>query len=153
MADNRELILSRLMVISQDISGIVTVARNRGLLRTEKRPAIIIADGDESVSLNSPKTNRPGMTPTINSMRPEIYVILNEQPTTNKEDNEIGQQLNAFRMTLVSKIASDAELKTLLGSNGGVSYNGCVTDLKSGSPFMGQMRIDFRFNYVFDPLA
>jgi len=155
MADKREQILVRLEDILALVEGIETVARNRGLMSNDKRPAIILLDGDESVTVQSPRrSNYPGLTPTINRARPEIYVLLKEERPTNitAGGKTVGTELNRLRIDITTRIATDAALLALMGSNGGMRYLGCATDLKSGSSLSGEMRLDFSFDYVFDPL-
>ena len=161
MADKREEILERLRAIAlaaQTGAGIVTVVRNRQLLQNEERPAMVILDGDERPAFtpNAAAADRyAGVRPVLTKMSPELYLLLDEaRPTglTAAAEN-VGTVLNDKRIKLCNAITNDAALKALLGSNGGIFYNGCVTDLKSGSPLTGQMRLDFSFNYLFNPTA
>lgn len=146
MPDTRELILTRLKTIAEDIDGVVEAVRNKISLDTLKRPGIIILDGDESVqnSRGNPPA-RGGIAPAVVRMEPQIWIVLEEKRPTNPN---LGQQINAFRMALLEAIAGDAELRTLLGSNGTLAYSGATTDLKSGAPVSGQMRLDFTIDYV-----
>jgi hypothetical protein len=159
MADKRELILLRLLAIctaTKTGAGIKTAVRNRGLLSTEQRPGAVLLDGDERPRLTHDRKSggRPGMTPSIMIMSPELYILLDET-MINREGvaDDKGSVLNTMRITLTRAISSDADLLALLGSNGEIVYNGCVTDLKSGSALTGQMRLDFNYQYVFDPRA
>jgi hypothetical protein len=159
MSDTRELILDRLLAISTEVAGFTSAVRNRGLLSTEKRPAIILLDGRETpVLTHGGRTNRArnGMlmplTPSVMSLEPEIYMLLDEnRPTNVKDDVNVGTRLGGFRVALIKAIAEDAELLSLLGANGGMLYNGYDTDLKSGGALSGQMRLDFQFRYTFFP--
>lgn len=155
MADKREMILARIAAITtgaQANAGIVTCVRNRGLMDNDRRPACVLLDGDEKPYTSTQR--RAGrsmpMGPVIMQMVPELYVILKEARPVNEN---VGLDLNTMRMKLSKAIVEDTELKTLLGANGGINYNGCVTDLKSGSPLTGQMRMDFTYRYVFDPTS
>jgi hypothetical protein len=158
MADTRELILVRLLAICVAQGGFVTKIRNRGLLETDKRPAAVLFDGDEApVLTHGGRSNRArngilmGITPQIMVMRPELFITLAE-PTNSKEALEaLGTALNAKRIQLIRAIGEDDELLLLLGANGGLLYNGCATDLKSGSTFKGQMRLDFEYRYTLFP--
>lgn len=154
MPDKREDLMVRLKAIAETVTGIETVQRNKGLLRDDKRPAIVILDGDESVSLLTPaRSNSAGMSKTLNTAKPEIYVLLKEYRPNNESDSavNVGTMLGALRKEVVKKIATDSALLALLGPNGKMQYTGCVTDLKSGSALSGEMRLDFSFSYVFDP--
>lgn len=154
MTDKRELILQRIAAIcvaEKTGAGIIEVVRNRGAMDNDKRPAVVLLDGDERPAFAAPTSGRTlPLGPAVMLMSPELYVILKESRPTNPE---IGSDLNEKRIKLAKAIAEDAELKTLLGANGGIIYNGCVTDLKSGSALTGQMRLDFSYRYVFDPTA
>jgi hypothetical protein len=160
MADTRELILQRLLAIALlQGPGFKSAVRNRGLRTNEKRPAIIVLDGDEApVLTHGGRSNRAQngitmpMTSQIMLMKPEIYILMDEQrPTNEKDEVQLGTDLNTKRVALLKGIAEDAELLSLLGSNGNMIYNGCVTDLKSGMALSGQMRIDMNLTYTFHP--
>jgi hypothetical protein len=154
MVDKREAILERIAQITtatKTAAGIVTAVRNRGLMSNEKRPACVLLDGDEKPAIflpNNRTDSRSASRPAIMRMSPELYVLMDEARPVN---DQIGQLLNAKRIALSLAIVTDEALKTLLGPNGGIVYNGCVTDLKSGSALTGQMRLDFIYTYVFDP--
>ena len=156
MPDKREDILARYLAIAVNVkladTTIKTAIRNRGWKSNEQRPAIILLDADEE-STGSQGTNGRGgmmMRPAIVTMRPELYVLLDER---RLENDTVGQDLNNYRVELSRAIATDQQMVALLGSNGKVVYNGCVTDLKSGSALTGQMRLDFAFTYLFVPTA
>jgi hypothetical protein len=158
MPDTRELILVRLLDIAETLAGLTTKIRNRGLLTTDKRPAVVLLDGDETpVLTHGGRSNRAkngilmGLTPQIMAMKPELYITLKEPSNSNDALEGLGTALNAKRIELINAIAEDEELLTLLGSNGGLVYNGCATDLKSGGAFKGHMRLDFEFRYTFFP--
>lgn len=155
MSDTRELILERIATLATEQAGFKSAVRNRGLRQTEERPAIILLDGDETpVLTHGGRQNRARsgrmmpLTPSIMQMKPELYILLPEARPTNEE---IGPALNAFRVQMCKAIAEDMQLLQLLGSNGTILYNGCTTDLKSGSAVTGQMRLDFAYNYTFFP--
>lgn len=155
MSDTRELILARIAALSVETAGFVAAVRNRALLKTEKRPAVILLDGDEFPVLTfGGRQNRAHsgritpLTPSIMQMRPELFILMPEDRPTNIN---IGPELNRKRVDLCKAIADDGPLLMLLGSNGNIIYNGCATDLKSGSALTGQMRLDFFYNYTFFP--
>lgn len=157
--DTRENILKRLLAVSQAASGFKTAVRNRGLLDTEKRPAVVLLDGDETpVLTHGGRSNRAHSgrsfypaTPVVMQMRPEIYILLEEKARVVTATDTIGPAVNAKRADLVRAITEDEQLQALLGANGTMIYNGCATDLKSGGSLSGQLRLDFLFNYVYFP--
>ena len=153
--DTREDILARLLVIAGTVTGIADTARNRGLLGNEKRPAIVVLYGDElprlSVDTSRIKGMASMMAPQIVQLRPEVYILPKEKRPTNQDASNIGTEANGFRIAFLEKVWGDVELAALLGSNGSMVYNGCETDLKSGSAMSGEIRLDFIVNYLLKP--
>lgn len=154
MIDTREQILNRILAICTESGGMVSAVRNRALLKTEKRPAVILLDGDETQQTTHPRNGRTSgrmmpLTPQIMTMRPELYILLEDKKV--EENTVIGPETNAARIRLCKAIGEDEQLLMLLGSNGGIVYNGAATDLKSGSALTGQMRLDFAYTYTFFP--
>lgn len=157
MASNvREQIFARLEVILADVSGVLTVKRNAGLVGDEKRPAIVILDGDEQNDLQALTSRTALMAKSNVTAKPEIFFLSKEYRPSNKKADDaknVGTILNDAKTAITSKIAGDTVIRGLLGPNGRLQYTGCVTDLKSGSALSGEMRMDFSFTYVLDPNA
>lgn len=160
MSDTREQILNRIITLATGKAGFVSAVRNRGLRDNEKRPAIIVLDGDEApVLTHGGRNNRAHsgrtmrMTPQVMVMTPQIFILMDEQATMPHPapPKEVGPALNERRVTIIKAIADDDQLLALLGSNGDIIYNGAVTDLKSGMNLEGQMRLDFLISYTFFP--
>jgi len=153
MIDKRELILQRLLVILGAVEGIAAARRNRGANAQNERPALVLVDGDESAVLSHKTSSRAGFAPSIQAMKPGIYILPKSLTPTNQDADgrNIGEITNGFRVAIIEKIAADTELENLLGPNGGISYNGAETDLKSGSALYGEMRLDFTLRYVLNP--
>lgn len=157
MPDNRALILQRVFTLLKATPNIKTVVRNRGLMQNEQRPAIALLDGDEIEGLRPPSNGRGAaaltIMRTIKIARPQIFVLLKTALPKNETgpNRTIGDDLHDYRNAICNAILQDAELKTLMGSNGSVVYQGAETDLRSGAAVAGQMRIDFSFTYIFDP--
>jgi hypothetical protein len=152
--DKRELILARLFTIMGTMTGVTTSVRNRGLLENERRPAQVLLDGDEVPLLTSSTSRLKGMTglmwPQLMDMRPQVFYLPKEKRPINAG---IGEQANAWRIQFLEKLWGSVELAVLLGSNGTIVYNGCETDLKSGSAMSGEIRLDFVVTYYFQPTA
>lgn len=153
-ADKREQILSRLAeLMTESYIGAKTVARNRGLLSEDVKPAIAIMDGDERVRLSGDgqgrgNNGRQAMLPQLVTMQPEIFTI----PEVKKPKNiGLGEEVNDLRITLIRVIAQDPVLLDIIGANGSIAYMGMVSDLKSGMNLDGQTRLDIAFTYVLDP--
>ena len=151
MTDNREAILARLEVVLAAIAGIESFARNRGLRDNDSRPGIVLLDGDESERpprVGRNVAGRQSMLPVFMAMRPQVFVLMD---TRKPQNVGIGTDINAFRTAIIRAVAADATLRALVGTNGDIVYNGSETDLKSGSPLDGEMRLDFTFSYFVDP--
>lgn len=151
--DQRESILERIKEICLNVqtanASIKSARRNQGLLANDKRPGVVLLDGDETATGTSGVNGRQQLyRPRLVEMKPEMYILLDER---RLENVNVGEDLNALRLAISVAITTDDQLATLLGSNGKVVYNGCVTDLKSGSALTGQMRIDFAYQYWFKP--
>lgn len=154
IVDRRELILVRLVELArEEYISARTVVRNRRLLAQDVRPAIAVLDGDEAARLTGDQLGRGiggrvGIPPELVTMRPEIFFILDSRQVKNVG---VGEDINAFRITLIQTIAGDPVLRSLVGSNGGMAYMGLTTDLKSGSRLDGEAKVEFAFTYPLDP--
>src|ERR1044072_3391496 len=155
---SRESILARVLALAQAVKTddvtIKSAVRNRGLLDTEKRPAIVLLDGDETNNLPPRPPGRGGTTlpPAIVTMTPELFILL-EEVRPKQEDKQVGQRINAYREALASALAGGTVLLGLLGSNGRTEDRGCAADLKSGAALSGEMRLDFAFTYALSPAS
>lgn len=149
MVDKRELILARTFEVGKAVTGFKINKRNEGGWKNKDLPAFVLLDGDERVDLQQPTASRAESAPVRVVMNPELYILLDKAALPR--DTDLGQRLNEFRMKLTKALATDQELLSLLGSNGSIAYNGCVTDLKSGQSLDGQMRIDYQIKYFFSP--
>lgn len=148
MTDKREEILTRLFELLQTVPGVTTVARNRGELPEDLRPAITLLDGDEEADLAAVAQGHMVQAPNIVTMRPEIYAVLQQREPKNEN---VGQDLNTFRKEILRVIIGDNNLKTLVGTNGLIFYEGCLTDLASGRSMQGQIQVRLAFRYVMKP--
>lgn len=155
-ATTREDILEKLLEIYHDVPNVVSVVRNRGLMSNEKRPAIVLMDGDEQEGLRPPSNGRGGgqvVYKTTKIMRPQTFLLFRTLAPTNVDEvgEDIGTKLNEYRVEIVRRVLDDTALRALLGSNGSLNYTGAETDLRSGAAMAGQIRIDFTIAFVFDP--
>jgi hypothetical protein len=152
--DKREDIIARLLIIAGTVPGITTTVRNRGLLQTEQRPAQVLLDGDEVPALTERTQRLKGTTglmwPQLMELRPQLFYLPKEKRPKNVG---IGEEANAWRLAFLEKLWASVELAELIGSNGSIVYNGCETDLKSGSAMSGEIRLDFVVTYILQPTA
>jgi len=144
--DKRELILARLFAVYQGIPGIETVVRNKGNLPEDKRPAISLFDADEEPDERA--WNIPGRVaaaPNLVNLRPETYVTL------NAGEENMGTVINGWRMKILKAVLLDDDLKTLVGENGAMRYEGCFTDLARERKLEGEIGLRLNFIYVLRP--
>lgn len=141
MADKRELILQRLLVIAEGIEGIVTASRNKDEITERARPAIVILDADEAAEDSDPN-NRPFNAARRVVMTPEMYIMLGAKP------QDLGTAINALRAKFVKAVLTDVPLKTLVGQNGDIRYEGCATALARGRNMEGEMGVSISFTYI-----
>lgn len=144
MADKREQLLSRLLVVAQGLPGIAGAFRNKDEISDKARPAIVILDSDEAADDADPP-NRPSRSPRRVAMTPEIYLLLGAKP------ENVGTEINAFRARFIKAVLGDAELLAIVGTNGDIRYEGCATSLARGRNMEGEMGISFSFTYVLRP--
>jgi hypothetical protein len=154
MADTRELILARISEIIDTLPATVmgaadvfaTTARNRGELMSVSRPALVVLDGDEVVNELTLPRGKGSSAARLITMAPEIAIIIGGREPQNEM---IGEDLNAMRLTVIDAIAKDATLLTLTGTNGDIQYTGLVTDLGWNKSMEGIMVLSFAITYVF----
>lgn len=124
------------------------IVHNRNELPKDKVPGIIILDADEIKDTRTQLRQR-GLTETrvpasIMKMTPEIYVVLDTRGITNEN---VGQDLNTARLAILAAVLPDNELQNIVGANGDIVYDGCVTDLARNRTMKGQLGISITFQY------
>ena len=161
--DRRELILERLTALLEDLTipilggpapNVFTEIpagnfdRNRNELDAKKVPGILLLDGDEvrdSRATLPPRGNVENAVPTqVMKMTPEIYVVLDVRGISNQN---VGQDLNAARLAILAAVLPDQTLQSIVGTNGDIVYDGCVTDLARNRSMKGQLGISLTFTY------
>lgn len=159
IADRRNLILERLDAILKGMTitlstGTIAVGnfvRNRGELPPGKVPGIVLLDADEVWDPHTPNLASRGdgqTTPGLIRMTPEIYIVLDVRKPNN---DEVGADLNMARALILGKLINDEALKTIVGSNGQIRYDGCVTDMARNRQMKGQLGMSITFIYPFVP--
>lgn len=135
--DVRETILARLTAIAETTGA--TVKRMAVTLNASERPAIVINDGDETIS-----AQKGGLAPLVVTLRPELILLAqaSDNPAT---------ALNKLRTTVIKAVLSDTTLATLAGVNGTVRYAGCQTDVARGEAYEASMSVAFEVNYTLKP--
>lgn len=154
--DRREAILLRILGVLSELPGVVTVHRNRADFQAvdpethlDILPVAVLLDGTEKVKTSgilNPNTGARG--PAIMELCPQIFIVL--KPTDDINNLGQGELMSLMRSRLVELITLDSALYGLMGTNGGVEYRGCMTDMQTGSSIQGQMQLEFVFAYVLD---
>ena len=160
--DRRQLVLSRIYELLGNLTvpllggpnsggtAIVpgNIVHNRNELDKKYVPGIILLDADEikdSRAQLPPRGMQEMRVPTsIMRMTPEIYVILETRGITNEN---VGEDLNTARLAILAAILPDTQLQNIVGSNGDIVYDGCVTDLARNRTMKGQMGMSITFTY------
>ncbi len=145
MSDQRELILARLLAIYKTVDGVKRVSRNEQVAEDWEFPAILLLDADEDSDDTVSNRNRPVNRTSLIVMSPETYVIFGGLP------EDVGSELNRFRARVVKAVLTDAELATLVGTNGDVVYLGCATSLTRGRELIGDIGLNFSIKYLLKP--
>jgi hypothetical protein len=143
MTDKREQILQRIAAVAAGVSGVTAVFRNTESIGETRLPAIVILDGDEVADDRDMGRGRPGISPNIMVMRPELRVIV------ASATRDPGTVLNELRAAFVKAILEDATLISICGSNGGMRYEGCGSGFAAGRTLQGEMAVNIAFTYVF----
>ena len=160
--DRRQLVLTRLFELLGNLtvplkggpnSGGVSIipgniVHNRNELDKKYVPGIILLDADE---IKDPRAQLPvrGMQEmrvpsSIMKMTPEIYVVLDTRGVTNEN---AGEDLNTARLAILAAILPDSQLQNIVGDNGDIVYDGCVTDFARNRTMKGQMGVSITFTY------
>jgi hypothetical protein len=159
--DRRQLILGRLHVVLSELTISLAggptgaleiksgnIVQNRNELPKELVPGIIVLDADEIKDPRAQLRER-GLAETrvpsnIMKMTPEIYVVLDTRGITNKN---VGQDLNTARLAILAAVLPDEQLQRIVGANGNIVYDGCVTDLARNRTMKGQLGVSITFTY------
>lgn len=145
--DKREAILERLFTVLAGLDGFASIWRNRAELKEDKRPALVMLDGSEAVQLAQARNGRgqpAGVAQSLLYVKPQIFVLLKSQ---KPENATVGQLLNQYRRSIILAVAQDDALTAMVA--GSVEYDGCETDMQTGSTVQGEMQLHFSFPYAF----
>src|SRR5882724_3643835 len=108
----REQLLNQIEAALASISGVATCARNRGLLKEDEKPAIILLDGIERSTMEVARNKSVRMPPVIFKMQPQIFVVLQQRDTAtnmtlNGVANPIGPEINYWRDIVIAALIND----------------------------------------------
>jgi hypothetical protein len=142
MTDVREDILARLAEVVATVPNLRTTLRNNVDWTDDQMPLAVVLDGDEEVATGN-DGSRPSNRPMLAEMTPEIQIV--------EQSVAIGSDLTTFRRELMKLVLNDAELVTLTGANGKISYLGCETVFGWQEKQYGALQVRFRFKYPLKP--
>ena len=143
--DKREDILVRLLAVLTGVAGVKTAERNVKVLDDWVLPAGVLLDGDEQADEGAFGRNRPGETPNLVHMSPQVFVKIADNVP------DVGTALNVFRRRVIKAVLFDPGLKTLTGPNGAICYEGLGTALAAGRTMLGEAAFTFTLTYVLKP--
>lgn len=143
MTDLREQILARLTLVCAGVTGIAAAARNRLDVPGLYRPAAIVLDGAEQLLLDRPggSNARFGQVQLM-ELSPEIRLLLRAD-----DGDDAGAVTSLFRGRVVNAILSDASLRSVLGVNGAMRYEGC--SMPEPSPDTKEPRLDINIVFTY----
>lgn len=163
--DRRQLVLTRLYDLLGGLTipllggptGAVSIVpgnivQNRNELPKDKVPGIVILDADEirdsRVQMPPRGLTERGVPSSIMKMTPEIYVVLD---TRGIENQNAGADLNTARLAILAAVLPDQQLQSIVGANGNISYDGCMTDFVRNRTMKGQLGVSITFTYPLIP--
>lgn len=149
MADKRKIILDRVFALLQAIPGVTHSFRNRGDLKEELRPAVLLLDGTESADGAAYQRGRVAVSPNVITMQPQIFVL--PVPKDLPGNNGVTADIEDWRRKIIRALTLDDQLISFVGPNGQIEYRGMDTDMQSGSTMVGEIQFHFAFRYVLDP--
>lgn len=163
--DRREQILNYIYTgLLPQVPGIspANLFRDASQLTEDQKPGIVLLDGDEKLVTDRKGHSLVAMPPAVFVLTPQIFVLL---PMVDNVDAAVypqthkgvsapsGPAISAMRAAILQIIVPDQQLIAMCGPNGQVDYEGCETDMKSGSTIgtLGaQLQMNFAISYVFD---
>lgn len=142
MADQREVILSRLAALCASVSGIMAVVRNALDVPSNARPAVIIQDGLESMrdqpqQIHYSELQRMELSPGIT-----LYLRAGGAA-------DAGVLLSRYRSAIVAAVLSDGTLRDAVGTSGYITYQGCVVIPPDAEAKEHRLDITVTFVYAF----
>lgn len=159
MSDKREQILALMQTLLGTIPGVRGVWRDRGDVKKQMTPAILLLDGSERRLTQIRASDGVQMPPAIFQLKPQVAIVLPPRDvlnnlTLNGQPLAIGPSLSAYRTLIVAAILESQDLVGLVGSSGQIVFDGVDTDMRTGDEigaFGPFMVLNFSINYFMDP--
>jgi hypothetical protein len=137
-------VLARLLDLITAIGDFNIVERNLDELPEGIRPCAVLIDGDENRSADTEGKNGQ---PIIMVMTPIIAIGCSGQA------EDVGPTLSSLRGQVIKAVSNDATLRSIVGPNGKVFYDGLTGKLSHGSLMAADAEIRFAINYPLKPAA
>lgn len=146
MTDTRELILARLLVVLDGVTGIASAVRDALDATDLARPAAIMQSGpEERMSSDAGPTRAPARFSAVQlmSMTPniDIYVFAGAAA--------FGSVVAIYRNRIIWAVLNDATLRGYVGRNGDIVYSGFDPDPPAPEARERRGRIAIEFIYPF----
>jgi hypothetical protein len=143
VADQREVILSRLVALCGAVSGVQAVVRNRLDAGGLARPAVVILDGLEQVADQHPGSNYSDLQ--MMELAPLITVFVRSGGTADP-----GVLMSTYRTAIIGAILRDGTIRDAIGSpNGRMTYQGCTVLAPDAEAQEHRIELSLLFRYVF----
>jgi len=142
VADQREVILSRLAALCGAVSGIAAVVRNKLDVPGNARPAVIVQDGIETSLGQAPQQHHSELQRMELSPGVSVYVRAGGAA-------DAGVLLSRYRSAIVAAVLSDDALRTAVGTTGRIDYQGCIVLPPDAEALEHRIDITFVFVYAF----
>jgi len=142
VADQREIILSRLVALCGTVNGVAAVARNHLDVAGLLRPAVVIHDGIEQL-FDAPDTMHHSELQRM-ELAPSITIIVRGGTTADP-----GVLMSLYRSQIVAAILRDATILAAIGTNGRIRYEGCAVTLPDAEAKEHRIDLSLSFRYPF----
>lgn len=143
MADTRELILARLAMACEGVTGIVSVVRNQSDVPLPSRPGIIIHDGADTRAEDISRQRHRFAVVQRMHLTPAVELRLRTDTGT-----EAGTLISLFRGRIINAVCGDATLQTLVGTNGDIWLESFVVPEPAPDGKEARAQFEFVFAYV-----
>jgi len=142
VADTREDLLARLVLVCGAVAGVRAVGRNTLDVADLNRPAVIVQDGIEQMRdiANGARYSEVGRM----ELSPSVTVFLRAGIGVDP-----GRLMSLYRSRVVAAVLTDAELIAATGRNGGIRYEGCVALPPDAETKEHRLDLHFVFAYPF----
>jgi hypothetical protein len=144
VADEREIILSRLVALCGEVDGVQAVVRNTLDVAALARPAVVIHDGTELLASAPDDIRARNSSVQIMEMSPLLMVIVRGGGAADP-----GVIMSLYRSQIVAGILRDSAILAAIGTNGRVRYEGCAVAVPDAEAQEHRIELSLTFRYPF----